>query len=306
MPTASAHNREHTRPTAFQAGPGNRLRAARIEAGLTLASFAEAMCVSLASASRWETDVRRPHSSHLARLAHVLDRPAAEIARWLTHTPALSTESIIRAHGLRPLRLQASLSRAQLAEKIGVSVATIAHWECGRRGLPARRITPIAGALNLPPGEVLVQFRQPIATPPVSRLAGMRRAAGLTQRQVADGLNVTHPLICHWERGRSIPNWPQVRRLAVLFRRPVEQVAVAVGCPRPVYLDRTRWRSGMLPEILREVRRWRGDTVTDLAARIGVHPQTLRRWENGQTRPVLHLHRRLEVALALAPGSLPK
>lgn len=45
--------------------------------------------------------------------------------------------------GLRRLRLQAELQQKDIAELLGVTTPTIAHWECGTRDPGLRYITQL-------------------------------------------------------------------------------------------------------------------------------------------------------------------
>lgn len=52
-----------------------------------------------------------------------------------------------------------------------------------------------------------------------------RHAAGLTQRQLADKLDVTHQLISSWESGNSWPGPTLIPRLAEVFNMAPEAFA---------------------------------------------------------------------------------
>ena len=288
----------------FPEYPGNELRRSRRAAGLTLRTFAQQMAVSTACASRWENNVRRPHSDDLRRISRVLQRPEKEIDSWFT-APALATECIRDARGLRVLRLQAGLSRAELADAVGVSVATIAHWECGRRSLPAQRWNSLSEILEVSPAQFESIVRSRRFLPPTSHLAMIRRHAGLTQQEVATRLGVSSGLVSQWEHRLQTPSWPNTRRLAMLFSCSVAVVAKAVGREAPVLLHKPSWRREGLGPILQAVRLWRGESRQVVADRIGVHSQTLRRWEAGATNVPGKQLTLLESALGLAPKSLP-
>ncbi len=51
---------------------------------------------------------------------------------------------------------------------------------------------------------------------PVSRVAELRKRAGLTQRQLAIKLNVTESTIANWEQGRNALTW--FERVALLCK----------------------------------------------------------------------------------------
>ena len=53
----------------------------------------------------------------------------------------------------------------------------------------------------------------------------LRKAAGLTQRQLAEVMGVNHMSIYHWEAGRNEPSARQLKTLADVFGVPMEAVA---------------------------------------------------------------------------------
>lgn len=285
-------------------GPGNDLRAARMAAGLSLTQFARAVDVSVSCASRWETDLRRPHSSDLTRIALLLGRAPVDVAGWFAGTDPLRSEALRRASGLRRLRARDGLSRAELAGRIGVSAATVAHWECGRRALPAHRLRELGQVFGVSgPALVTALAHEPIDSVP--RLVQFRRRAGLTQSQVGRRLGVTNTLVCAWERGRARPSWPQMRRLARLYRCELPEIAEAFSIEVPSALHPSAWTRANLHCILRDVRIWRGETREQIARRLGVHGQTVARWERGLSVPAPASVVGLERALGLRAGSLP-
>jgi transcriptional regulator with XRE-family HTH domain len=141
--------------------------------------------------------------------------------------------------------------------------------------------------------------RQPI-------LVQLRTRAGLTQRRVASELEVSFGLVSHWERGLTVPGWPQLRYLARLYGASLDCVATAVGRRPPELLDQKRGAPRLLPEIVREVRQWRGESVADVAERMGVHRTTIFKWEHGTNRPTRTQLDQLEAALGLRQNSLPR
>lgn len=284
--------------------PGNALRRARIDAGMSLSHFARAVGVSVPCASRWETDVRRPHTSDIARIALLFGCPPIEVRSWFVDSPPLQTEALPHAKGLRLLRVRHDTSRAELASRLGVSASTVAHWECGRRAMPVSRLATLGQVFGLPRATLVdALLREPVGVAP--RLVQMRRCAGLTQRDVGRRLGVTNALVCAWERGRSKPSWPQMRRLSRMFGRDLREIAAALAIEVPSGLHPSEWHSGNLHRLLHDVRVWRGDTRQQIAERVGVHGQTIARWERGLSAPASAHVSRLETALGLRPGSLP-
>lgn len=44
-----------------------------------------------------------------------------------------------------------------------------------------------------------------------------RKASGMTQEQLAEQMNVSRPMISHWETGRSLPDLESVKRLSQIL-----------------------------------------------------------------------------------------
>lgn len=64
------------------------------------------------------------------------------------------------------------------------------------------------------------------------RIAALRKAAGLTQADLGQALNVTPQAVAHWEKGRSLPAPTELVRLASALRLP--SVALLYSeAPRP-------------------------------------------------------------------------
>jgi len=59
------------------------------------------------------------------------------------------------------------------------------------------------------------------------RLARLRQAAGLTQREVATALGIKSPSVAQWEGGRSRPDIERLPALARLYKVTVEELCGA-------------------------------------------------------------------------------
>lgn len=58
----------------------------------------------------------------------------------------------------RIARLRAGVTQTELAEKIGVSTASISHWETGRHSPKSGDIVKLADALNVPAESIVRMF----------------------------------------------------------------------------------------------------------------------------------------------------
>lgn len=56
------------------------------------------------------------------------------------------------------------------------------------------------------------------------KLAAARVNAGLTQKQVAEAMNVTNNTVVAWENGASEPKISQARKLSDLYHMPLDNI----------------------------------------------------------------------------------
>ena len=57
-----------------------------------------------------------------------------------------------------------------------------------------------------------------------NRLYKMRKRSGLTQNELAKMLNVTNKAVSKWENGKSKPGIGTIKKLAVIFKTPIESL----------------------------------------------------------------------------------
>ena len=91
-----------------------------------------------------------------------------------------------------------------------------------------------------PKGESIVELNE--------RVAALRKAAGLSQEQLAERLDVSRQAVGKWERGEAVPDLEKTVRLARVFGVSVdsllgleapegkgagERAAVPAPCPQP-------------------------------------------------------------------------
>lgn len=55
-------------------------------------------------------------------------------------------------------------------------------------------------------------------------LKAARINVNLTQNQAAKSLNVSNDIISNWERGRTLPNAEQIRKIVDLYKVPYENL----------------------------------------------------------------------------------
>jgi len=112
---------------------------------------------------------------------------------------------------LRRRRLELGLLQREVADRLGVSAASVWQWERNRtepqvRYLPAiydfLGYVPLAPSLSLP-----------------EALRAHRRAAGLTQEGLSSLARIDESTLAKWERGEALPSRATLTRLVQFFSK---------------------------------------------------------------------------------------
>ena len=53
-------------------------------------------------------------------------------------------------------------------------------------------------------------------------LAAARVNVGLTQKEAADALNISHKTLCSWENGKTFPPADKLREICALYNVPID------------------------------------------------------------------------------------
>jgi transcriptional regulator with XRE-family HTH domain len=166
--------------------------------------------------------------------------------------------------------------KAELARRAGLSKGAISNYERGR--VPRADILPrLAAALEPRAGG--------------SRLRGLRRRHGLTQRELARLAGLSGYTVHRIERGRT-PAAATARKLARVLG------------PEALDLLPVRPRGRPQAVRLREAREARGLSQRELAVRAGLSRVTVNRLEMGRLTPRRGTLARLAEALGLSPSDL--
>ena len=114
------------------------------------------------------------------------------------------------------------------------------------------------------------------------RLKNLRKAAGITQQELADRLNVHPQTVSKWERGLSEPDISQLGDLASALGIILEKL---LGGEDPEQSYMGNFQAEAFGKMLSELRSGRGESQEELAAAAAVSPDTVSRWERGVTCP---------------------
>ena len=187
-----------------------------------------------------------------------------------TKTSEESSLDLKLASSIRTKRVDSLMTRADLAERLDVSSATIASWERGT--MPSDRSRGILDKwlAEQIPDWVNVLTADGLLGP---RLKSHRIAWDMTQADLAEHLNVPSATIGSWERGKGTPTVQNGPQLAEWLTDPVP----AGRMREPVNSD--------LGERIKTKRVMLGISQAELGRRLGVDKKSIREWESGRRAP---------------------
>jgi transcriptional regulator with XRE-family HTH domain len=279
---------------------------ARLAAGLTMTQLAIKLGVAASTVSRWENGVRTPAPEIWPRLATVLRLDPMLRAVVLAENPARRSDGV-RLPGLGQVRRDRGLTQRAFRSALRIGATSVIGWEHGRVRVPAHRLDDVAGVLGLDRSTLLAcGARAPRACVGERPLADLRRAAGLTQRELALHLGVSIRTVAHWEAGTRPVPMAAARPLSRLLRRPLPRVVAAAGLQPTRVPSPHTWRAVDLPEVVSVLRRSSGWSAAALGRRIGASGRTVRTWEGGSALPSLSACQRLELVHGLPRDSLTR
>ncbi len=114
------------------------------------------------------------------------------------------------------------------------------------------------------------------------RLKNLRRAAGITQQQLADRLNVHLQTVSKWERGLFEPDYSMLGELAAVLGVPLERL---VGGEEFGEVYSGRFSAELSGRALASARRIKGQSQEEVAAAAGVSADIVSKWERGVICP---------------------
>lgn len=128
------------------------------------------------------------------------------------------------AEAIRRERIRAGLSQAELADRVGVSQATVSTWEIGTSSPRASRVEALNRVLDLG-REGGDDFETPTASAYGEWLSRTRPRSGMTRRELAERSGVSEPQIWNIETGKTLNPRAETRnRLSeALGERPSDE-----------------------------------------------------------------------------------
>ncbi len=196
----------------------DRLKALRKEKDLTQAEMAELLDVSPNTVSGWEAGRTTPSGDNLQRIKELAETSGAAVRE------AVGKEQF-NGSGLRQWRENLGLSRAVVADELGVSYASVQNWESGDttpRGENRRKVEQLmeksadeladAGAQEDDGGGFDGE-----------RLTKLKQELDISQGQLAELLDVSNATVWSWETGRTTPSSRNVEKVEELEGSTAEE-----------------------------------------------------------------------------------
>ncbi len=115
-----------------------------------------------------------------------------------------------------------------------------------------------------------------------ARLKSLRKAAGMTQQELADGLGVHLQTVSKWERDVSKPDFSLLGEIAAALRVSLERL---LGLPEEGELFTGSFDTVQEGRAIASLRRAKGESQDETAAAAGVSSGTVSKWERGVTCP---------------------
>jgi len=208
-----------------------------------------------------------------------------------------STESF--AKRLKRLRKEAHLTQQDVADYFKTSPQSYAQWEKGQRSPSKESLEKLASYFGVSVSYLVGEadmidygtFKEQSTHAQLSddktfieRLKELRKQSGLTQKQVAEHLDITQSAYAQWETGKLNPKKETIQKFADLFNVSYDYLWHGTGEPQATNAI-IETNSGTFPERLRQLRTEADLTQQQLADIVGTTQQNIAFWETGRQRP---------------------
>jgi transcriptional regulator with XRE-family HTH domain len=208
-----------------------RLRHERELRGVTQAEAVRSIGVPQATYAGWETGRTTPGSSAHAVLASFLGITEQDVATLC------ASPFVVDTAGWSPFgqfvgarRQELRLTRAELADQVGVTARTIAAWELGYRVPGSLHLAQIATALEVDPASLAAALPSRWTDGTLGDvIVGRLRELGLRAADLARLVGTTEATVSRWVNGRSRPGTRNLERLAEALQLPYSRLADAAG-----------------------------------------------------------------------------
>ena len=185
---------------------------------LTQKQLGQLVEVSPATVVSWEQGSTQPQPRNKARILPLMEMDKEEVDAALQR---VGVPPSVGADDVRALREQFDLTQKELAILLDVAPGTVANWEGGRGEPREKSRHAIAQLQRMKPREVqdmLGQRQDDDDDLTGEEIKRIRREAGLSQKELADKLDVSGGTISNWETGSTTPRAKNVEKIMELAR----------------------------------------------------------------------------------------
>ena len=308
-----------------------RLRELRKENGLSQEEIANSLSVSQQSYARWESGNHAPTLDTLEKVSSYFKVTIAYLVgetnvRQFTddkqevykvpqeEARALeldNTANTTFGERLRQVRELEGLTQVEVAEGLGISQPAYQAWETERKNATKETIKRLSDFFGVSYSYLLgISDNVTIETPIIKtipqentfpeRLKELRKLANLTQKEMAEALNISQPAYVEWEKGRTQPTPDKFPLIAKVLNTSIDYLLQ--GAPNENRL--VNFQGKTLGERLVFLRKNAGLTQAEVADRLQVGQNSYSNWENGVRTPIYPIIEKLADFFGVTPDSL--
>lgn len=261
----------------------NNLKKLRLRRGALQKDVAEAVGVDRTTYGKYESGAIEPSFVVLLALAEYFG-VSIDCILGREEVPDTPAPRGGFQENLALIRRERGLSQEQLADAAGVSRSAIGMWESGHSQPDGLTLVRLASALGVSADELLGKPAEEKdgeegsggGTSFSAKLRELRRRAGMTQGALADKIGVERSSVGKYETG-TVPSFEVLQNISGVFGVSID---LLTG-DEPLPPERSKHNR------VAALRRERRMLQKDVAAQLGVTPNTLSNWENGKYEPDL-------------------
>lgn len=233
---------------------GERLKKLREERGIPLEELADRLDIAPDCMAEVEKGTRRLSMATLTEVAGIFD---VDIS-YFTEENGNKDKNTVGAR-LRRLREQKGITLSELSRRSGVSLAHISEIERSRSTASLKTLEKLAAVLEVSPSSLLRSSQEDTLG---NKLKRLREKMGLTQKELAQQIGISHSLIGQIETDRIQPSLATLSSLAealgvstCYFLMEEEEEDLYLGYRLPADV-REALRRPVLQEVVRALADW--------------------------------------------------
>lgn len=276
--------------------------------GISETDLANKLEMSQQDYEKWENELFPEYTEMLINIARALHVGVKELIEVTVDEPKIS---IAFPERLKELRKENHLTQVEVAEGLGISQPAYQAWETERKNATKETIKRLSDFFGVSYSYLLgISDNVTIETPIIKtipqentfpeRLKELRKLANLTQKEMAEALNISQPAYVEWEKGRTQPTPDKFPLIAKVLNTSIDYLLQ--GAPNENRL--VNFQGKTLGERLVFLRKNAGLTQAEVADRLQVGQNSYSNWENGVRTPIYPIIEKLADFFGVTPDSL--